>query len=936
MTQEKKVVAIIQHPMWLIIREDFRCGEREGDWGMGSILGYAGRVARNIEAIEGNPAAKLNFDCSAVELEDMKAMYPELAERLVAAVKRGQLGFADGTYSQPHLQCLSLETSIRQLEWGVRSIKNNFGYTVRTFAYQDTGLNDQTPQILKAFGFRYAEYNYGVGAQPQQALPGSQITGNEAFYSWTGLDGTSILAVQPQPGVEFHYPDMIEFPDAPLCDFVIVDEYLEKKEQPYRGVSLPRVRVPLNYSYLEGTDAEELSRLNCEAETAIIQFETLAALVKPGKQWMSAQPLLNELWRIWLSAQHHDAFWTGGSELRAKSCAWLKNAMRTASQTALALLMAAFPDSPGGKNSLLCFAVYPKKHKGVMTTPWSAVPPEHFITPDGKKIAAQVVPTGLHKGELFVPFDFAGAGQKEVISQGANPDPGKPQEIKSDWQFQNSYYSATFQRDGSIKTLRTAKGTDVLGRQLPAGKITAAFGEEYQIRNWHIVGPFFSPKKGQVNLDMPTPVEKSFTELGDGLVDLKAEYLAGDETRRWKSVGTEMDGIVDFDKHLGRAEWACAYGYAVLQWPREETVAFKFGSDDGIKVWLNGKVVHVNEVQRSVSIISEIQQTAALKDCVDLPLRKGKNHLLIKIDNCEQGWGFAVSGIFNGQEENFESSIKRSRLWKGPVADILESAGSVGPVPITRRLIIYHNLPWFEMEIECEFNQTRLGDFWDDMRKLVMQWPVGEKTLMRQGIGGGSIVPDGPAKVLGQPGCVILPVNWLDLEQNTSGVTLINYGTLKYFQKDDMLYSILAWGNDTTYFGNRDQRCSVYFPRKIDLRLNGKHTFRFAIYPHDGDWQTAQVPDLAMSLLRPPIGIQRKSDEKPISETLLSVESDLIPTAVFTDGPDLTCRVYEPYGKPQTATVNYHGKKVSPRVCDVAGKATEGIRPWQIANLAVK
>jgi hypothetical protein len=60
-------------------------------------------------------------------------------------------------------------------------------------------------------------------------------------------------------------------------------------------------------------------------------------------------------------------------------------------------------------------------------------------------------------------------------------------------------------------------------------------------------------------------------------------------------------------------------------------VFFGFGSDDGIKVWLNGKVVHVNEVQRGC---------AGVADTVELKLQKGTNRLLVKIDNYISGWSF--------------------------------------------------------------------------------------------------------------------------------------------------------------------------------------------------------------------------------------------------------------------------------------------------------
>jgi hypothetical protein len=158
------------------------------------------------------------------------------------------------------------------------------------------------------------------------------------------------------------------------------------------------------------------------------------------------------------------------------------------------------------------------------------------------------------------------------------------------------------------------------------------------IRDWQVVGPFPSPKPGAVTLDMPTPVEKAFSKLGAGRVDLKAQYSCGTpksswgclEKLTWQPVHT-VGGLVDLDKYVGRVEWACAYGYTEIHSLKAQSVFFGFGSDDGIKVWLNGKVVHVNEVQRGC---------AGVADTVELKLQKGTNRLLVKIDNYISGWSF--------------------------------------------------------------------------------------------------------------------------------------------------------------------------------------------------------------------------------------------------------------------------------------------------------
>ena len=55
------------------------------------------------------------------------------------------------------------------------------------------------------------------------------------------------------------------------------------------------------------------------------------------------------------------------------------------------------------------------------------------------------------------------------------------------------------------------------------------------------------------------------------------------------------------------------------------------GSDDGIKIWLNGELVNDKWIRR----ISRIDD-----DIVPLRLKKGKNQLLIKIQNATGDWSF--------------------------------------------------------------------------------------------------------------------------------------------------------------------------------------------------------------------------------------------------------------------------------------------------------
>ena len=74
-----------------------------------------------------------------------------------------------------------------------------------------------------------------------------------------------------------------------------------------------------------------------------------------------------------------------------------------------------------------------------------------------------------------------------------------------------------------------------------------------------------------------------------------------------------------------------AYALINIVSPRErKNVAMGVGSDDSVKVWLNGKVVHINSVNRS---------TTGVQDLFRVNLKAGDNLLLVKVSDNLWNWG---------------------------------------------------------------------------------------------------------------------------------------------------------------------------------------------------------------------------------------------------------------------------------------------------------
>jgi len=154
------------------------------------------------------------------------------------------------------------------------------------------------------------------------------------------------------------------------------------------------------------------------------------------------------------------------------------------------------------------------------------------------------------------------------------------------------------------------------------------------ILEWQVVGPFKSPTPGEVSLDMPTPVEAGWPQPGDGAIDLGAVYQADGQEFRWQPLTANKKGYLPFNRCLGPAEWAVAYAYAEIESVHPRETVLRCGSADGIKIWVNGKVVHQHEEQRS-------HQPGS--DEAPVYLEAGVNRILVKIDNSTGAWGFSLA-----------------------------------------------------------------------------------------------------------------------------------------------------------------------------------------------------------------------------------------------------------------------------------------------------
>ncbi len=150
---------------------------------------------------------------------------------------------------------------------------------------------------------------------------------------------------------------------------------------------------------------------------------------------------------------------------------------------------------------------------------------------------------------------------------------------------------------------------------------------------WYAAGPWLSEPGKSFGQKFP-PEDNA---------DIAVAY--GD--KKWEMKPEWKDGVVIDLPNTGNIS---TYILRTITSDRDTTISGFFGSDDGIKVWLNGTLILSRDVDRAVH---------PNQDNAELNLRKGVNKLLLKVNNNAGDSGFYFSLTGTGPRELIWTSIEK-------------------------------------------------------------------------------------------------------------------------------------------------------------------------------------------------------------------------------------------------------------------------------------
>jgi len=140
------------------------------------------------------------------------------------------------------------------------------------------------------------------------------------------------------------------------------------------------------------------------------------------------------------------------------------------------------------------------------------------------------------------------------------------------------------------------------------------------LTDWEVAGPYMQEGKGCLQLfDIPFG-----PELPGAQVEWKPMPVS--------TLGTHP-AYLDLLKELNGGEQRVAYLRTRIESQDQRSMRLEIYSDDGVKAWLNGKVVHANNCFRPIP---------SSPDTVNVTLNKGPNNLMLKITQNNMPWGAIV------------------------------------------------------------------------------------------------------------------------------------------------------------------------------------------------------------------------------------------------------------------------------------------------------
>jgi hypothetical protein len=257
--------------------------------------------------------------------------------------------------------------------------------------------------------------------------------------------------------------------------------------------------------------------------------------------------------------------------------------------------------------------------------------------------------------DFLVEKSFMGANMVKIISLGsAHPDPDPDSDsmitsCKALAEFGGQYYNVDAWKvkvqlideqtncwliTGTSITASPASETVTLSTDradLSAATYNGLTPSEFMLK-WLVLGPLPYPIRDDIYFASKEGQKVAFDTDSLDFLNFSPEVTIDNTQYQWSALESKYD-IVDLNQlSEEKTDFNVAYLWAQIEMPQATLSTLGIGSNDAVKVWLNGDLVHENWALRSVVLDN---------DRVPVTFKKGTNHLVLKVQNAMGPWAFS-------------------------------------------------------------------------------------------------------------------------------------------------------------------------------------------------------------------------------------------------------------------------------------------------------
>jgi hypothetical protein len=215
----------------------------------------------------------------------------------------------------------------------------------------------------------------------------------------------------------------------------------------------------------------------------------------------------------------------------------------------------------------------------------------------------------------------------------------KPSKLEQSWEpgpIANSRYTPEEldQMDLDIKLTESENGPDDV-----MYRYGVDFQEDEFMRKWLVLGPMPYVGREDVHIDSDIDgipmtreeIKQVFDLNSIDVVNFQPKVTIDGKEYEWAIMTAKHDVINLTDLVKNDADYKVAYLWAQIDMPMDRRYLLGIGHENGVKVWLNGELVHENWSDWRVVVDD---------DRFWVNLKKGKNQIVMKIQSGESPMGF--------------------------------------------------------------------------------------------------------------------------------------------------------------------------------------------------------------------------------------------------------------------------------------------------------